>query len=253
MKKSYLVSCIMAFMVAGLIFLFFEETSKRKTVKLHKIDSTNSSKSYDDIKHVLTDKLSPETDDTTEIAVKSPYPEQSDRTIEVVFVLDTTGSMSGLIRTAKEKIWAIVNSLATAKPTPSIKLGLVGFRDKGDIYITKRTDLTDDIDAVYNELMSFQAQGGGDTPESVNQALNEAVTKLHWSKDKQTYCVIFLVGDSPPKMNYQDDVKYQETCKLAATNNIIINTIQCGRNISTTQIWKEIAKRRIHRYWKQDL
>jgi hypothetical protein len=58
------------------------------------------------------------------------------------------------------------------------QLALVAYRDRGEAYITKRTDLTDDLDAVYKELMSFQAEGGGDEPESVNQALDEAVTKL---------------------------------------------------------------------------
>ena len=43
--------------------------------------------------------------------------------IEVVFVLDTTGSMSGLIKAAKEKIWAIANTLATADTTPEIRMG----------------------------------------------------------------------------------------------------------------------------------
>ena len=96
--------------------------------------------------------------------------------IEVMFVLDTTGSMSGLIAAAKEKIWSIANTLASADPAPEIKMGLVGYRDRGDAYITTFTALFDDLDAVYTQLMRFQADGGGDTPESVNQALYEAVT-----------------------------------------------------------------------------
>ena len=45
--------------------------------------------------------------------------------IDVVFVLDTTGSMSGLIETAKEKIWSIATTMASAQPTPEIRIGLV--------------------------------------------------------------------------------------------------------------------------------
>src|SRR5580765_6465297 len=108
-----------------------------------------------------------------EKAAKPSAPE-----IEVAFVLDTTGSMGGLIQAAKEKIWAIANTLATTKPAPHIKLALVAYRDRGDDYVTRRTDLTDDLDVVYKELMGLQAQGGGDGPESVNQALHEAVTKI---------------------------------------------------------------------------
>src|SRR6516164_877626 len=73
--------------------------------------------------------------------------------VEVVFCLDTTGSMGGLIDGAKAKIWAICNQIAGGKPTPDLKVGLVAYRDKGDVYITKVFDLTADLDAVHKELM----------------------------------------------------------------------------------------------------
>src|SRR5262245_4872243 len=66
--------------------------------------------------------------------------------VEVVFCLDTTGSMSGLIDAAKQKIWAISNQIASGNPTPRVKIGLVAYRDRGDAYVTKITDLTDDLD-----------------------------------------------------------------------------------------------------------
>src|SRR5438094_2089862 len=128
--------------------------------------------------------------------------------VEVVFCLDTTGSMGGLIDAAKQKIWSISNQIASGKPTPELKIGLVAFRDKGDAYITKVYDLSDDLDAVYANLKTFQAQGGGDTPEHVNQALFDAVHKIKWSTDKKTLRLLFLVGDAPPHMDYADDVKY---------------------------------------------
>ena len=162
--------------------------------------------------------------------------------VEVVFVLDSTGSMGGLIEGAKQKIWAIANGIVAQKPTPDVRFGLISYRDKGDDYITKKFDITDDIDLVFKNLQSFQAGGGGDGPESVNQALDEAVNKMAWSPDKSVTKVIFLVGDFPPHMDYQDDVKYPATCQAAAKNNIIINTVQCGTEPSTTPVWQEIAK-----------
>src|SRR4051794_20999556 len=72
--------------------------------------------------------------------------------IEVCFVLDTTGSMAELINGAKQKIWSITTQMAMAKPAPQIKLGLIGFRDRGDQYVTKMFDLTDDLDDVYGNL-----------------------------------------------------------------------------------------------------
>jgi Mg-chelatase subunit ChlD len=161
--------------------------------------------------------------------------------IEVAFVLDTTGSMGGLIAGAKAKIWWIANQLISARPTPKIKIGLVAYRDRGDEYVTRVFDLSEDIDAVYANLQQFQAGGGGDTPESVNQALYEAVTKLTWSPSKDVLKVLFLVGDCPPHMDYPDDVKYQKTCELAVKKDLVINTVQCGGESSTTPIWQEIA------------
>ena len=161
--------------------------------------------------------------------------------IEVCFVLDTTGSMGGLIAGAKQKIWSVANMMISGKPTPKIKIGLIGYRDKTDAYITKTYPLSEDIDDIYAKLTAFQAQGGGDTPEAVNQALHEAVHKMKWSKSKDVLKIIFLVGDAPPHMDYKQDVKYPVTCEQAAKSDIIINTIQCGRMASTTPIWKEIA------------
>ena len=162
--------------------------------------------------------------------------------IEVCFVLDTTGSMGGLIEGAKQKIWSIANEILASKPTPDLRIGLIGYRDRSDAYVTKTYDLSEDIDDIYAKLMKFQAQGGGDTPESVNQAIHEAVTKMKWDKDRKVLKMVFLVGDAPPHMDYQDDVKYPAVCAKAAKNDIIINTVQCGNMGSTTPIWKEIAK-----------
>jgi Mg-chelatase subunit ChlD len=161
--------------------------------------------------------------------------------IDVVFVLDTTGSMGGLIEGAKAKIWSIANQMISAKPTPRLRIGLVGYRDRGDEYVTKRFDLSDDIDTIYGHLQGFQAGGGGDTPESVNQALHEAVHRMSWSPGRDALKIVFLVGDAPPHMDYQDDVKYPATLQAAVKKDLIVNTVQCGSIGSTAPVWKEIA------------
>ena len=163
--------------------------------------------------------------------------------MEVVFVLDTTGSMGGMIAGAKQKIWAIANKLKSARPTPEISFGLVGYRDRGDAYVAKVYGLTTNLDDVYTNLHAFEAQGGNDEPESVNEALHKAVRDLQWSTDPQVLRVIFLVGDARPHMDYQDDVKYPETCRLANKKGILINTIQCGRLSGTEKVWREIASK----------
>src|SRR5918911_806361 len=77
--------------------------------------------------------------------------------VEVVFALDTTGSMSGLIEGAKRKIWSLASFVAQGQPTPELRVGLVGYRDVGDAYVTRLHDLDDDLDRVYQRLNRFQA------------------------------------------------------------------------------------------------
>jgi Mg-chelatase subunit ChlD len=161
--------------------------------------------------------------------------------VEVAFVLDTTGSMGGLIQAAKEKIWSIAGTMAAAQPAPEIRMGLVAYRDRGDAYVTRVVDLSSDLDSVYATLMDFQAQGGGDGPESVNHALHDAVQKLSWSQDDQTYRVIFLVGDAPPHMDYPNDDKWPATLEVAQSRGIRVNTIQCGQMPATKEEWRKIA------------
>jgi Mg-chelatase subunit ChlD len=176
------------------------------------------------------------------LPAKTAPQSQSKPRVEVCFVLDTTGSMGGLIEGAKQKIWSIANEMINAQPTPELKLGLIGYRDRGDEYVMKSFGLTDDIDAIYGHLREFQAGGGGDTPESVNEALAEAIHKMPWSSDSKVLKIIFLVGDAPPHMDYPNSPKYPDLCREAAKKDLIINTIQCGEMTETKPIWQEIAK-----------
>lgn len=169
-----------------------------------------------------------------------PVPAQTAR-VEAVFVLDTTGSMSGLIAAAKEKIWSIASTLSQAQQAPEVRIGLVAYRDRGDAYVTRVVDLSADLDSMYATLMDFSADGGGDTPESVNEALSDAVNEMSWSEDSGTYKVLFLVGDAPPHMDYQNDRKFPEVVAAAAAKGIVVNTIQCGNLSATVAPWQRIA------------
>lgn len=187
---------------------------------------------------------------TTPPAVDPPVPRPTTLTplvdeqplVEVVFVLDTTGSMSGLIQAAKDKIWSIATSMAQAKPAPLIRMGLVAYRDRGDAYVTRVIDLSTDLDTMYAALMDFHADGGGDGPESVNEALYDAINNVSWSQDSNAYQVVFVVGDAPPHMDYEDDIKYPQTLAAAAKKGIIVNAIQCGQNRWTLREWQRIAQ-----------
>ncbi len=160
--------------------------------------------------------------------------------VEVVFVLDTTGSMGGMLETAKEKIWSIAASLASAPSAPQVRIGLVAYRDRGDNYVTQVTDLSSDLDNMNAHLMDYQAAGGGDGPESVNEALHDALTKISWSQDPDTYRTIFLVGDAPPHMDY-NEVQFPAILEEARQQGILVNAIQCGESSATRKTWQEIA------------
>ena len=172
--------------------------------------------------------------------------------IEVVFVLDTTGSMGGLIQAAKDKIWSIASSMASAQPAPEIRMGLVAYRDRGDEYVTKVIDLSDDLDSMYASLIDLNADGGGDGPESVNEALHDAIHDISWSQDPNSYQVVFLVGDAPPHMDYRNDVRYPQTMAVAAGRGIVVNTIRCGQDLQTEQQWQQIAALTQGRYFSVD-
>ena len=173
--------------------------------------------------------------------VQQVAPAQTTR-LEMVFVLDTTGSMTGLIDGARQKIWGIVNDVMRDSQS-SVRIGLVAYRDRGDEYLTQVLPLTDDLDQVYTTLMDYRADGGGDGPEDVRTALAEAVFKLNWSpKADDLAQVMFLVGDAPPHDDYNDADDTLSTAREAVQKGITVNTIQCGFMGETTRAWRDIAK-----------
>lgn len=169
--------------------------------------------------------------------------------IEVAFVLDTTGSMADLIDGAKKKIWSIANTIVDINPDADIRMALIGYRDQGDEYVIRSFDMTADIQGLYGNLVRFKADGGGDTPESVNEALAAGVNDLAWSKDADARRILFLVGDAPPHMDYRNGPKYTRVIAQARDKAIIVNTVQAGADPETTEYWQEMAKLGNGRYF----
>ena len=162
--------------------------------------------------------------------------------VEVAFVLDTTGSMGGLIEGAKRKIWSIATAIVDTNPDADIRMGLVAYRDIGDDYVTRKVELTADIQDLYANLLELKARGGGDWPESVNEALDVAINKLQWTKGGDTMRIVFLVGDAPPHMDYAQDTKYPVTLSVAKQKDIIVNAVLAGTAADTERVWRDIAQ-----------
>ncbi len=164
-------------------------------------------------------------------------------TIELVFVIDTTSSMGGLIEGAKQKVWGIVNEVMKSPSKPEVRMGLVAFRDHGDAYVTNVLPITRDLDKVYSTLMAYAAVGGGDAPEDVRQALCDGVRKAGWAERSPNVAqILFLVGDAPPHNDYSDEPDTIASASEAVKKGIIVNTIQCGNMQGTDTAWKAIAR-----------
>lgn len=162
--------------------------------------------------------------------------------IDLAFCIDTTGSMQGELDAVKSKTKEIVAQLGGSKPTPVIRVGVVAFRDRGDEYVTKVFPFTEDIDKVVKDIQKLQADGGGDAPEAVNQALHSAVHDLAWSANKKTVKQLFLIGDAGPNQ-YPDDFKWETECQQAIGQGIQINTVACdGLASDDSRIFQKIAK-----------
>jgi hypothetical protein len=169
-------------------------------------------------------------------------PGQGAPKVDIVFALDTTSSMSGLIAGAKAKIWEIARKAQEGKPAPELRVGLVAYRDKGDQYVTKVLDLTGDLDKVYATLTDLRAEGGGDLPEHVIKGLDDAVGAVHWSNDDRGVKLIYLVGDAPPH-EYVDAPSLDDVLGRARRRGIRISAIRCGNNAQTLETWTTIAQR----------
>ena len=186
---------------------------------------------------------------TTTTTTAKPINDKSRDTLELVFVLDTTGSMGGLIDGAKQRIWGIINEVMQKPSKPRVRVGLVAYRDIGDEYVTKLLPITEDLDKAYTTLMDYQAGGGGDTPENVRKALAEGVRNAGWSKAGRGLAqIVFLVGDAPPQ-NYAQEPDVLITTAEAVRKNMIVNTIQCGSIGGTKEIWQTIALRGEGKYF----
>jgi len=194
--------------------------------------------------------------------------------LDVVFVIDTTGSMADEIREVKMHIRNIIEEIENGTPKPDIMIGFVIYRDYPDEereYLTKKFDLTDDIDAAKQFLDEIQASGGGDYKETVSLGLDIGINEMRWREiesnpdddviyddqqnpiynSSESRRMIFLIGDAPPRtkpyIESQDititPMDYKENIEDAQDKGIYVYTIS-GSGMSTEgiEIWKEIAE-----------
>ncbi len=176
------------------------------------------------------------------LAAEKPAQDQSTRPVDLVICLDTSGSMSGLIESAKQKLWAVVNELATAKPHPKLRVALYQYGNDGlnkeNGWVQRICELTGDLDAVYGKLFALRTNGG---TEYVARVVRAATMELDWSKDKDALRIIFVAGNEPATQDKKYPLK--DVCAAAAGKGIIINTIHCGDEATGRRTgWADVAR-----------
>lgn len=146
--------------------------------------------------------------------------------LDIVFVMDTTGSMGEEIARLKSTIDIIKDNLDSAKPRPALRFGLVLYKDRGDAYVVRSYPLTDDLEAFRTNLATAFADGGGDDPEDLEAALAETVdAKMGWNPDGVR--LAFVVTDAPAQ-HYADGTDYAASVEKARKLGLKINTIGTG-------------------------
>ncbi|MCH9651419.1 MAG: VWA domain-containing protein [Deltaproteobacteria bacterium] len=159
------------------------------------------------------------------VAILAAPPVTAD--LEVVFLMDTTGSMGGELREVKERVGQLAASLAEAREGETLRLGAVAYRDRGDKYVTLVSPLTTDFEATESFLAALRADGGGDGPESAVAGVATALSEIHWDFGPGVERQIFLIGDAPPHLDYDDEPKPSQLIEEARRLGIVIHSIGC--------------------------
>ena len=178
-------------------------------------------------------------DGAVELKIAAARGDVSKPTIDVVFVLDTTGSMSEEIESVKSTLKTVLSRLDEGV---KIRVGLVEYKDQTDDLVTKTYPLTSDIKSLSASIAKLSADGGGDTPEDVNSGLSVAVSQMQWN-DKATARLAFLIADAPPHLDYADSTSYSASAKRAAEKGIKVFTVAAsGMDAVGQAVFRQIAQ-----------
>ena len=187
-----------------------------------------------------------EVDSTASVLMANPDEAISkDAKVQVAILLDTSGSMDGLIEQAKARLWNIVNTLTTLKfkgKTPQIEIALYEYGNDGipasKQYIRQVTPLTNDLDLISEKLFALRTNGGS---EYCGAVIAEAVNSLKWGDGNADMKLIYIAGNEPFT---QGPISYKDAISGAVNKDIYVHTIHCGDGSwGGFDSWKDGAKR----------
>ncbi len=161
--------------------------------------------------------------------------------LDILFILDTTGSMGEEINRLKSTIEIINLNIASLSTKPKIRFGMVLYKDRGDEYVTQVVPLTENLDKFRDELEKVSAGGGGDEPEDLQQALSDVINKVKWNRDGIR--LSFIITDAPPHLDYEQKYTYVNAVHDARKAGIKIFSVGTGGlNIMGEYVLRQIAQ-----------
>lgn len=173
--------------------------------------------------------------------IKLPIARTVSRTLDVMFVVDATGSMGDEIQYLKVELQDVLRRAQQQSGMTQLRMASVFYRDYGDDYVVRPFPFTTDINSLVNFIGRQDASGGGDFPEAVDEALVEAVTKQQWSGSAVNR-LLFLILDAPPRLNSSVVERLQRVMRQAAVQGIrIIPITASGINRETEALMRSLA------------
>ncbi|MBQ1847419.1 MAG: VWA domain-containing protein, partial [Clostridia bacterium] len=162
-------------------------------------------------------------DGKTEIEISAAEAGVKVTALDLMLMIDTTGSMGDELEYIKAELYDVVERVAKAGESISIRVSVNFYRDEGDDYTVKFFDFREDINECIEQLKEQSAYGGGDYPEAVHTALDNAVSGHDWREEAVKLC--FIVLDAPPHSEseiQEVNVELLKTVKTAAEQGIRI-------------------------------
>jgi hypothetical protein len=162
--------------------------------------------------------------------------------LDVLFLLDATGSMGDEIDRLKTTIDTVAAQVKGFESQPDVRFAMTLYRDEGDTFVTKTFDFTGDIDTFRAALDGVVADGGGDYPEAVEEGLASALSEPTWRDPASTLQLVFLVGDAPPRLDRQVPVEYPAAVIDAVARGIKVFPIASSESDDQAEaVFREIA------------
>lgn len=164
---------------------------------------------------------------TPALAKRQPYSPAEPQDVDLVIALDVSGSMSGLIDSARQRLWDIVNELGRAQPQPKLRVAILSYgnpsygADTG--YVRIDQPFTSDLDAVNATLFAFGTNGGD---EYVARVVDSSINQLEWTSKPGALKMLFVAGNEAVDQDPQ--ISVDAAMSTAASNGIAVNTIYCG-------------------------